>query len=245
MDLQNKVVLVTGACGGIGSAVVKALAVEKAKVVIHYSRDPQKAAHLAKFLEDAGVEFLTVGADFRKEGEIAKMFADISRQYDKIDGLVNVSGIEEFNDDALDTSKWKDVFAIDLFGTVECSREALKMMEEGVIVNISSIFGASGMAFSPESLSYSVAKAAVNKFTEELAIMAAPKIRAVGILPGYVKTPLWDSFPEDETTAAIATVPIKRFIEPEEIAQAVLAVVHNNAITGQNIIIDGGLALKN
>jgi 3-oxoacyl-[acyl-carrier protein] reductase len=117
-------------------------------------------------------------------------------------------------------------------------------MTNGVVVLISSVAGNSGTVFTGGSLSYAVSKAALNKFGEELSMMVAPNKRVVTISPGYTLTKMWNPFSEKEKQEAVEGVPLKRFIKPEEIAHTVIAVLENDAITGQNIIVDAGLVLR-
>jgi len=175
--------------------------------------------------------------------DITKMFEEIRKKFSSLDIVVNVSGIERIYTDPLDTREWKEVLDVNLFGAVECSREALKMMGGGgVIINISSVAGKPGIAYYGESLSYSISKAALNTFSENLAVMLAPRIRVVSISPGYTLTPMWNLSSEKEEYQE--RVPLKRFITPNEIAHAVIAVAENDAITGTNIVVDAGLTLK-
>jgi NAD(P)-dependent dehydrogenase (short-subunit alcohol dehydrogenase family) len=114
----------------------------------------------------------------------------------------------------------------------------------GVIINISSIAGKPGVAYFGESLSYSISKAALNTFSENLAAMLAPRIRVVSISPGYTLTPMWNLTSDKEKKDYENQVPLKRFVMPEEIAQMVISVSENEAITGTNIVIDAGLTLR-
>lgn len=237
MNLKDKTVLITGASGGIGSAIAKAFAKEKAKLILAYSKNEQTIKRLEKNL--------AIKCDLKNRDEISKMFLQVKEKFPSIDILVNVAGIEKVSEDPLDTSDWEDIIAVNLYGAVECSRHAIKMMNEGgVIINIASIAGSPNVAFAEGSLSYAVSKAALIKFTEQLAMMVAPKIRVIAISPGYVLTPMWDSFTEADKKEAVDAVPLKRFIKPEEVAQAVIAVAQNDAITGQNFVVDAGLVLK-
>ena len=244
MKLRGKVVLITGASGGIGGAIARRFARRGAKLILH-SRDGASVEEVKKELCDKKVDCVSVAADFRKLKEIAAMFEEIRKKFSSLDIIVNVSGVERVYADPLDTHEWKEVFDVNLFGAVECSREALKMMNGGgVIINISSIAGKPGVAYFGDSLSYSISKAALNTFSENLAIMLAPRIRVVSISPGYTLTPMWNWSSEKEKEEYESRVPLRRFVMPGEIAQAVVAVAENDAITGTNIVVDAGLSLK-
>ncbi len=128
---------------------------------------------------------------------------------------------------------------------MEICRQALSILEKGgVIINISSIMGRSEVAVPIELTSYAVAKAALNKFTLNLAYNYADKFRAVTISPGYTDTKIWDGFDEQMKEECKQEVPQKRFIHPEEIAKTVRDVIENDAMTAQDILVDGGLGVK-
>lgn len=244
MRLKDKVVLITGASGGIGGAIARKFARKGCRLILH-SKDKTTIEVITKELCDKKVDCVSVAADFRKIKEIAAMFTEIRKKFSSLDIIVNVSGVERVYRDPLDTREWKEVLNVNLFGAVECSREALKMMGGGgVIINISSIAGKPGVAYFGDSLSYSISKAALNTFSENLAIMLAPRIRVVSISPGYTLTPMWNLSNEKEKKEYEQKVPLKRFITPGEIAHAVIAVAENDAITGTNIVVDAGLTLK-
>ena len=244
MKLKEKVVLITGASGGIGGAIARRFARKGSKLILH-SKDKAGVEVIKKELCDQKVECISVAADFRQIKDITKMFEEIRKKFSSLDIVVNVSGIERIYTDPLDTREWKEVLDVNLFGAVECSREALKMMGGGgVIINISSVAGKPGIAYYGESLSYSISKAALNTFSENLAVMLAPRIRVVSISPGYTLTPMWNLSSEKDKEEYQERVPLKRFITPNEIAHAVIAVAENDAITGTNIVVDAGLTLK-
>lgn len=244
MQLKDKVVLITGASGGIGGAVARKFCRKGCRLILH-SRTKGSLETLIKELCDKKAECVDVYADFRQVESITEMFEVIRKKYSNLDIIVNVSGVERTYTDPLDTREWKEVLDVNLFGAVECSREGLKMMNGGgVIINISSVAGKPGVAYYGDSLSYAISKAALNTFSENLAIMLAPRIRVVSVSPGYTLTPMWNIFSEKEKKQYEERVPLKRFIMPKEIAQAVIAVAENDAITGTDIVVDAGLTLK-
>lgn len=234
MIIKDKVVLITGAAGGIGRALAKEFSEESCHVVLHTHTNGAMS----------GEESVT--ADFSSPEQIESMYQEIERKFGGVDIVINTVGIEESAEDQLDTSKWQNMFATNLFGIIESNRNAIRLMKGkgGVIVNISSIMGNVGIV-GESSLGYSVAKAALQKFSENAALMfVQDSIRILSISPGYTDTPIWNGFDESLKNQAINNVPIKRFITPTEIAQFIVAMVKNNAVTGTNFTIAGGLNLK-
>jgi NAD(P)-dependent dehydrogenase (short-subunit alcohol dehydrogenase family) len=244
MRLKNRVVMVTGASGGIGSSIAKAFARKKCDLILH-AKNETSVKEMRKRLKNLKAACMFVHADFKKVGEVSKMFNKIRKECNHLDILVNVSGIEKIYVDPLDTREWKDLLDVNLFGAVECSREAVKIMgDRGVIINISSIAGKVGIAFTGSSLPYAISKAALNAFSENLAAMLAPRIRVVAISPGYTLTPMWEMYTEEEKEDCLRDVLLRRFVTPSEVAQTVIAVAENDAITATNIVVDAGLTLK-
>jgi NAD(P)-dependent dehydrogenase (short-subunit alcohol dehydrogenase family) len=238
MELKDKVVLVTGSSGGMGQAILAALSQESSDIIAQYR---QKKVDIGSTEKVSPIQ-----TDFLNISDITKMFQTIKDQFGHLDVLINTVGIEESAPDQLDTSKWENIFQVNLFGAIECARQAIPLMEKngGVIVNIASLAGIEGIVFK-SSLAYSVSKAALIKFTENLALMMSPTIRAFTVTPGYTETPIWDGFSAKQKKECADAMPIERFIQPDEIAHFILNAVKNDAITGGNYIIDGGLRLKN
>lgn len=231
MDLIDKRILITGSSGGIGSALANRLETESVKVIRHVSKDAKGETEFA--------------ADFSNPEQIFHMFKNIQDKYGHLDGLINTVGIEESDEDQLDTAKWHHMFAVNLFGAAEATRQAIKLMPKGgVIIHTSSIMGNEGIV-GESSLAYSLTKTALQKLTANLSLMHVSKnMRFISVSPGYTDTPIWQSFDAVSKQQAINDVPIKRFIKPEEIADFIVAVIKNDAITGVNLSITGGLHLK-
>lgn len=243
MELEGKIIVVTGASGGIGQATARALVARDARVVLHACSHHDRLVELEAELGDDAVTMM-VSADFRRPAEIAGMFAVIRDEHQSIDGLVNVAGIEPAFDDPLDSTDWRDVFDVNVFGAVECVRHALTMMSAGVVINVSSVAGASRVAFAGDSLAYAASKAALDKMTEQLALMVAPDRRVVGVAPGYTRTPMWARFPDDVQAECERDVPLLRLLDPEEVAAAVVFAFENDALTGTTITLDAGLGIR-
>jgi 3-oxoacyl-[acyl-carrier protein] reductase len=255
--LKNKVALVTGGAGGIGSAICKKLAHKGASVIITYNSNAEKAENLAKILRGGNhAVFHAPTTDFEK----LKALSDfIKTKYGKLDILVNNAGITTpvpHNDlDAL-SDEWIDkimqtnvrgTFAMirackDLLETDRYSTSGILHTEGGLVVNISSVAAITGIG---SNVAYCASKAAVDSITRSLARALAPKIRVVSVSPGwvlgeYAKTvdPAYLKMQEDLT-------PLNRLATPEDVANTVFALAtYLTFTTGSIIPVDGGRPLK-
>ncbi|HTK03806.1 MAG TPA: SDR family oxidoreductase [Alphaproteobacteria bacterium] len=182
-------------------------------------------------------------ADMRNEEDLENLFKFVKEKFGKLDILVNNAGANQPRD-LFDSKVWKEIFQINLFSTVFCSGKAIELMKDGgKILNISSIYG-DGKACWTGLPAYGAAKAAVNHFTQTMAKNFAPKILVNAIAPGYVRTPLWGDKTEKEFEDAGNEQLIERMMKPEEIADIAVAVIKNDAMTGEIVVVDGGISLK-
>ncbi len=240
MNLKNKIAIVTGGSSGIGQAICIALAKEGCKVVFTYNSNEKGANETLKELGEKGIKF---NVDSRKEEDIKKLFEFVAKELKHLDILVNNAG-KTLMGDNLDIKLWREVFDITLFPIIITTSEAIKLMNGmGKILNISSIFGddhANNKKFAP----FGAAKAAMNNFTSTMAKNLAPGILVNAIIPGYVLTPLWGNMSEEDIKSNSSEQLINRFIKPEEIAEMSLAIIKNDAMTGEVVVVDGGLSLK-
>lgn len=243
MDLKDRVALVTGGSSGIGKAIAIAFAKEGCDVVFTYNLKKKESDNITKEIRQLGVRVLAVKVDMHLEDDISKLFGHIKEKFKNLDILVNNVGING-SGDLFDTKVWKEVFQVNLFSTVFCTGEAIKLMRNGgKILNISSIY-AEGKACWKGLPAYGASKAAVSHFTQVLAKNLAPKILVNAIAPGYVKTRPWKETVKDELENSGIEQLIERMIMPQEIAEMAVAIVKNDAMTGEVVVVDGGLSLK-
>lgn len=242
MDLKGKVVLVTGATGGIGTEVVRKFASLGANVMIHYNSSYEKAEKLKN--EFINSEAFIVKADLEKEDEIFNMIEETIKKFGKLDILVNNASI---CDDSLVEDKTKESFSkilnVNLIGTFLTSKYASKYMilnKYGKIINVSSTNGID--TYYPYSLDYDASKAGVISLTHNLALEYAPYINVNCVAPGWVNTKMNENLSPEFKEAELNKIFLKRFAEPSEIASLIcfLASDEANYINGEVIRIDGG-----
>jgi 3-oxoacyl-[acyl-carrier protein] reductase len=247
MRLGGKVVLVTGGATGIGRATVLALAREGATVAINYSRSEAEARETARVAERAGARALPVQADVTREPEVRAMVERVARELGGLDGLVNNAGwtqrVPHRQLDDLTDEIWERVFATNLRGPFYCARAAVPHMERrggGAIVNVTSVAGATGTG---SSMAYAASKAGLDTLTKSLARALSPaRIRVNAVAPGLLGTGFGGGIITPDVLDQIGRVtPIGRPVRPEEVADAVVFLLANPAMTGYTTIVDGGL----
>lgn len=240
MDLKNKIAVVTGGSSGIGRAISVALGQQDCKVIFTYNFNEEGAKETLKLLGKSGVKYKV---DLHKEEDMDNLFDFVKKEFGKLDILVNNAGANRPRD-LFDTKVWREIFQVNLFALVYCTDKAVKLMKAGgKVLNISSVY-ADGKACYKGLPAYGAAKAAVSHFTQTMAKNLSPKILVNAIAPGYVRTPLWKDTTEEGFKESGKEQLIERMIEPSEIAHMATAILENDAMTGEVVIIDGGISLK-
>lgn len=240
MNLKDKIAVVTGGSSGIGQAISVALGRQGCKVIFTYNSSEKGAQETLEKLSENGVKYKV---DLHNEAEIKELFTFIKTKFGKLDILVNNAGINKPRG-LFDPNDWREIFQVDLFSIVLSTGLAVELMKNGgKILNITSIYG-DGKACFKGIAPYGAAKAALNHYTQILAKNLAPKILVNAIAPGYVETPLWGNKTKKEFKESGKEQLIERMIEPSEIAQMAVAILENDAMTGEIVIIDGGISLK-
>lgn len=244
MELEGKVALVTGGAQGIGRAIGLLLAQKGATIVIS-DINIQKAEETAQEIEALGQKAMAVQVDVANFQEVEKMVDAIVEKFSRIDILVNNAGITR---DKLilrmSEEDWDSVIRINLKGTFNCTKAALKYMSRqrsGKIVNIASVVGMMGNA---GQANYSASKAGIIGFTKTIAREFAQRgINVNAIAPGYIQTPMTDVLPEKVKEELKRLIPMERLGQPEDVAQAVLFLVSeaSSYITGQVLNVNGGI----
>lgn len=242
MKLKDKVVLITGSSKGIGKATALLFAREGAKVIINYSKSEKEANEVLKEIGKIS-DSIVFKCDVSNESEVKKMFEKIIKKFGKLDILVNNAGVyidgDEWNGSA---EIWVETLKQNLISAMNTSKYASEIFQKqksGVIVNIASRYSVSGKY---DSLAYSASKAGIVNITQAYSKLLSPFGRANAISPGATKSGYWLRAPKEEVETNIASSPLKRLIEPEEIAKIALFLASDDskAITGQNFLADGG-----
>lgn len=243
MDLQGKMVLVTGASSGIGKAIAIAFAQKRAHVLVHYGRNKVGAQETLREIEKNSSGGL-YQADLMNPDAVKSLFQDIKRATPIIDILVNNAGEArsgDLNEDATWEYEYKNIFLSAMYTSAEFISMPSSHLRK--IINITSIYGNLSTG-DPEYLQYSAFKAALANVTATLSKSAAPQILVNAVAPGYTDTPAWAGAPRESRDACARATLIGRFVRPEEVAHAVIFIAENDALAGQVVTLDGGTSLK-
>ena len=244
--MTQRVALVTGGNGGIGSAICKQLAEDGFKVVAgYYPAEKESAEAWQAEMADAGCAVELVGVDVASFDDAGRAVSEVEEKLGSVDVLVNCAGITRDGTlKKMPAENWGAVIATNLDSAFNMTRHVINGMLDrgwGRIVNIASVNGQRGQF---GQANYSAAKAGMHGFTMAVALETAAKgITVNTISPGYIETAMTWAMPEEVLKSIINSVPMRRMGKPEEIADAVswLASEKNAYTTGANIPVNGGL----
>lgn len=241
--LEDRKALVTGASGGIGGAIARALHAAGASVVLSGTR---KAA-LDALAADLGARAHVAVADLSTGQGVETLVKETESAMGGIDILVNNAGLTR--DQLLLRMKdedWQQVLDVNLTAAFRLSRGVLRGMIRarfGRIVSITSVVGTTG---NPGQANYAASKAGLTGFTKSLAMEVASRNITVNcVAPGFVVTAMTDALSDDQRNRAIAAIPAGRFGDPADVAAAVVYLASDEAayVTGQTLHINGGMAM--
>ncbi len=247
MNFKGKVVLITGSSRGIGRSIAVKFAKEGASVIINYKSNENEAKIITEIISSYANDCMCIQADVSKEKDVKRMIDTIIEKYGHIDILVNNAGIAIDNDfQNRQVKDWKETLNTNLIGVFLTSKYAGKYMLEnqyGKIINISSTNGIDTIY--PYSIDYDASKAGLINMTKNLAIEFAPFINVNAVAPGWVDTGMNDDLSKSYLKSEMEKTLLKRFAEPEEIANVVLFLASDMAryIDGETIRVDGGLKI--
>ncbi|MCL1597645.1 MAG: 3-oxoacyl-[acyl-carrier-protein] reductase [Actinomycetia bacterium] len=244
---MSGVALVTGASRGIGAAIATALAADGFAVAVNYAKSVEGAQRVVDDIVADGGTAISVQADVSDAEHVAAMFTTVAEQLGPVSVLVNNAGI---TDDGLllrmGIDQWDAVIATNLRSVYLCTKAALKSMiraKAGRIISISSVSGVSG---NPGQSNYAASKAGIIGFTQSIAKEVGSRgITVNAIAPGFIATDMTDALGDAVAEGVVQQISLGRLGRPEEVASVVRYLASDGAsyITGQTLVVDGGLAL--
>jgi ketoreductase RED2 len=239
----DKVVLVTGSSSGIGESVARSFAAEGARVVVNSARSVEAGQAVADSLPDARY----FQGDVADEDDCARLVERTVDECGHLDVLVNNAGttqvIPHEDLEAASPDVFREIFDVNVFGTWALTRLAMPALRDtgdGSVVNITSI---AGVRPTGSSIPYAMSKAALNHMTALLANVVGPQVRVNAVAPGLVRTPWTEDWGPLHDAMAVRA-PLARSAEPDDIAEVVVDVAGSRYLTGQVVVVDGGLTLR-
>ncbi|HUI02227.1 MAG TPA: SDR family oxidoreductase [Acidimicrobiales bacterium] len=242
-QLRGRVALVTGSSSGIGEATARALAEAGATVVVNSARSEEAGRALAGELPGATY----VRADIADPDQARHLVAEAVAAHGRLDILVNNAGTTEViphpDLEAATVEVWRRILDVNVIGTWLVTVAAvphLRASGDGAVVNVSSVAGHTTRG---SSIPYATSKAAVSHMTELLANVLGPEVRVNAVAPGLVDTP-WTATWDVVRAFVRAQAPLQRSATPEDIAHVILSVLTARYMTGEIVLVDGGLRLR-
>jgi len=246
MKLEGKVALVTGGARGIGREIALLFAREGSDVVV-CDVNLEAAGATQKEIEALGRRSMSFATDVTVFKQVEDMMNLILDNFKHLDILVNNAGITKDNLLLrMSEDDWDKVLSVNLKGVFNCTKAASKIMIKqrgGKIVSIASIIGIMGNA---GQANYAASKGGIISFTKSIAReLASRNIRANAVAPGFIQTAMTDKLTEEQKGAMLANIPLNRLGVPGDVAQACLFLASGESdyITGQTIVVDGGMSM--
>ncbi len=246
MKLQGKVALVTGGARGIGREIALLFAKEGADVVI-CDVNKEVAAETQKEIEALGRRSMSFETDVTVFKQVEEMMNLVLDNFKHLDILVNNAGITKDNLLLrMSEEDWDKVLSVNLKGVFNCTKAASKLMikqRSGKIVNIASIIGIMGNA---GQANYAASKGGIISFTKSVAKeLASRNVNANAVAPGFIQTAMTEKLTPEQKSAMLAHIPLNRLGVPQDVAQTCLFLASSESdyITGQTIVVDGGMCM--
>ena len=246
--LKNQTAVVTGASRRIGRAIALKLADLGANVAFNYQSSSEHAATLEKELSAKGVKAKGTSVDIKNFDQVKQWIEATKTEFGSLDILVNNAGI--IRDKALmmmSSEDWQQVIDTNLTGVFNATRSFIvtfMKQKKGQIVNISSVSGVIGL---PRQINYSASKGGINAFTKALAKeVASYGIRVNAVAPGFIETEILSGFNDEQKKKITEMIPLGRIGTVADVAGVVEYLLSDHAayVTGQIIVVDGGLAIR-
>jgi NAD(P)-dependent dehydrogenase (short-subunit alcohol dehydrogenase family) len=245
MDIQNKVAIITGGTHGIGAATALALAGRGAAVALVARNTADN--DIQQKIEALGASCMMIAADLGREDECIRVVEEVEKQWGRIDILVHSAGAAAPGS-LLDGARavWYQAFDVHIHAAFHLCRAAvsyMKLQKEGAIVLISSAAGLRGVK---NALAYAVVKGAIPQMTRALALeLCDDNISVNCVSPGVIRTRFQDHLkPEQVKNNIDNRIPLHREGTPEDVADVICTLIQNKFITGENIVVDGGMTMR-
>jgi len=242
-QLSGRTALITGASGGIGSAIAKNLSQQGAHVILHGTR----AGRLEELASEIGTNVSVVTANLSDREAVGGLVSEAAKATGAIDILVNSAGITRDNlFMRMKDEEWDDVLEVNLTSSMLLCRSAIRAMMKarwGRIISISSIVGVTG---NPGQTNYAASKAGMIGFSKSLAAEVASRGITVNVVaPGFIETPMTDELTDEQKQKLLGNVPAGRLGSSQEVAAAVSFLASEEAayMTGATLHVNGGMAM--
>jgi ketoreductase RED2 len=239
------VALVTGSTSGIGEAVSRRLVADGSRVVLNSVSSVDAGRALVDELGDERAHY--VQGDIAVADDATHLVRETIDRFGRLDVLVNNAGttqvIPHADLEAASPDVFRRLFDVNVVGTWQLTVAAMPHLREsghGCVVNVSSL---AGVRPTGSSIPYAVSKAALNHLTRLLANAVGPEVRVNAVAPGLVDTP-WTADWDDVRAFVHGVAPLKRSAQPDDVAEAILALIRSTYVTGEVWVVDGGLQLR-
>lgn len=247
MEMNGRVAVVTGGGTGLGRIITLALARQQMHVVVNYSRSAAEAEATAADASTSGSRAIALRADVSDEAAVRALMARVVSEFGRLDVLVNNAGITRYipirDLDEVRAEDFDRILAVNVKGAFLCAQAAARQMKtqgRGKIVNVSSN---SAFVGDGSSIPYIVSKAGLVMLTRCLARALAPEVQVNAVAPGWLATRWLSTYLPPDKQREVLENPTTPPVPLDDVADAVVLFVRNDAITGQTLVVDGGAGL--
>lgn len=243
MNLEGKIALVTGSAHRLGRAIALGLAGQGCSILLHYHGSGDAAVDTLAEIQALGVQAASVKADLSSHQGIQSLFQALDRSFAGLDILINSAAIMQRIDIRnVQEKDWDQTININLkapFFLLQMAAERMQQQSQGIVINIGDIIG---LRPNPSYPVHSIAKAGVKALTEVAALAYAPTIRVNAIVPGLVLKP--ETMLQERWQSLAKQTPIQRSGSARDVVEAVLYLCRSEYITGETLVVDGGMQLQ-